>query len=65
MATTPRARSGIRDARGDIRPDTEVRLAHEMLVGPVFYRLLFSGQPLDDGLAARVADAVLRAFAAE
>jgi AcrR family transcriptional regulator len=51
--------------RGDLRPDTEVRLAHEMLVGPVFYRLLFSGQPLDDGLGSRVTDAALRAFAAE
>jgi AcrR family transcriptional regulator len=51
--------------RGDLRPDTDVRLAHELLVGPVFYRLLFSGQPLDDGLGSRVADAVLRAFAAQ
>jgi AcrR family transcriptional regulator len=51
--------------RGDLRPDTNVRLAHEFLVGPVFYRLLFSGQPLDEGLAPRVTDAVLRAFAAQ
>jgi AcrR family transcriptional regulator len=50
--------------RGDLRPDTDVRLAHELLIGPVMYRLLFSGQPLDDGLAARIVDAVLRAFAA-
>ena len=50
--------------RGDLRPDTDARLAHELLVGPVFYRLLYSGQPLDDGLATRVTDAVLRAFAA-
>jgi AcrR family transcriptional regulator len=49
--------------RGDLRPDTDVRLAHELLVGPVFYRLLYSGQPLDDGLPTRVADAVMRAFA--
>jgi hypothetical protein len=51
--------------RGDLRPDTDVRLAHELLVGPAFYRLLYSGQPLDDGLSARVTDAVLSAFAAE
>jgi AcrR family transcriptional regulator len=51
--------------RGDLRPDTDVRLAHELLVGPIFYRLLYSGQPLDDGLASRIVDAVLRAFAAE
>jgi hypothetical protein len=36
--------------RGDLRPDTDLRLAHELLLGPVFYRLLYSGQPLDDGL---------------
>jgi AcrR family transcriptional regulator len=51
--------------RGDVRTDTNVRLVHEMLVGPAFYRLLFSAQPLDDGLASRVTDAVLRAFAAQ
>jgi AcrR family transcriptional regulator len=51
--------------RGDLRTDTNVRLVHEMLVGPAFYRLLFSAQPLDDGLASRVTDAVLRAFAAQ
>ena len=50
--------------RGDLRSDTEVRLVHELLVGPVFYRLRYSGQPLDDGLVARVTDAVFRAFAA-
>jgi AcrR family transcriptional regulator len=50
--------------RGDLRPDTDVRLAHELLIGPIFYRLLYSGQPLDNGLSARVSDAVLRAFAA-
>jgi AcrR family transcriptional regulator len=51
-------------ARGDLRPDTDVRLAHELLVGPVFYRLLYSHQPLDDGLSDRVSAAVFRAFAA-
>ena len=54
---------GVR--RGDLRPDTDVRLAHELLIGPVMYRLLYSGQPLDDGLGSRVADAVLRAFASQ
>jgi AcrR family transcriptional regulator len=49
--------------RGDLRPDTDVRLAHELLIGPIFYRLLYSGQPLDDGLSTRVSEAVLRAFA--
>jgi AcrR family transcriptional regulator len=51
--------------RGDLRPDTDLGLAHELLIGPVMYRLLYSRQPLDDGLSERIADAVLRAFAAE
>jgi AcrR family transcriptional regulator len=48
--------------RGDLRSDTDVRLAHELLIGPVLYRLLYSSQPLDEGLASRIVDAVLRAF---
>jgi hypothetical protein len=38
-------------------------LIHELLFGPVYYRLMLSGAPLDDGLAERVVDAVLPAFA--
>jgi AcrR family transcriptional regulator len=48
--------------RGDLRPDTDVRQAHELLIGPIYYRLLFSGAPLDKDVAPRVADAVLRTF---
>jgi hypothetical protein len=33
------------------------------LFGPVYYRLMLGGAPLDDGLAERVVDAVLPAFA--
>ena len=50
--------------RGDLRADTDVELAHELLFGPVYYRLLLSGAPLDAGLAGRVVDAVIAAFAA-
>jgi len=49
--------------RGDLRPDTDPRQAHELLIGPIYYRLLFSGAPLDKKLGARVADAVMRTFA--
>jgi tetracycline repressor-like protein len=49
-------------ARGDLRPDTDVRLVHELLIGPVFYRLLFSGGPIDRKLSTRLADAVLDSF---
>src|SRR4029077_15766297 len=50
-------------ARGDLRPDTDVRLVHEMLLGPVFYRLLFSGGHLNRKLSTRLVDAVLDGFA--
>ena len=50
--------------RGDLRPDTDIELAHELLFGPIYYRLLLSGAPLEDRLAGRVVDAVLPAFAA-
>src|SRR5262250_999095 len=50
-------------ARGDLRPGTDVRLVHELLVGPIFYRLLLSGAPLDRGLGPRLVDAILAGFA--
>jgi len=50
--------------RGDLRPDTDRQLIHELLFGPIYYRLMLSGAPLDEGLAERVVDAVLPAFTA-
>jgi AcrR family transcriptional regulator len=50
--------------RGDLRADTDYELAHELLFGPVYYRLLLSGGTLDEKLAPRIVDAFLRAFAA-
>jgi AcrR family transcriptional regulator len=50
-------------ARGDLRPDTDPGSAHELLIGPVYYRLLLTGQPLDRAFARRTVDAVLGAFA--
>jgi AcrR family transcriptional regulator len=49
-------------ARGDLRADTEARLVHELLVGPIFYRLLLSGAPLNRSLGPRLVDAVLAGF---
>lgn len=48
--------------RGDLRPDADVDIATELLVGPVYFRLVFGGE-LDDSLVVQVADAVLEAFA--
>jgi AcrR family transcriptional regulator len=50
-------------ARGDLRPDTDLVLVHELLLGPTFYRLLLSGGSLDRKLSTRLVDAVLEAFA--
>jgi AcrR family transcriptional regulator len=50
-------------ARGDLRPDTDLRLLHEFLVGPTFYRLFLSGGRLDRKLGTRLVDATLKGFA--
>ena len=49
--------------RGDLRPDLDLELALDVLGGPLFYRLLVTGGPLDDQLAEGVADLILRGFA--
>jgi AcrR family transcriptional regulator len=49
--------------RGDLRPDVDVELALDVLGGPLFYRLLITGGPLDEQLAEGVADLIVRGFA--
>jgi hypothetical protein len=49
-------------ARGELRPDVDVELVHELLFGPVYYRLLLSGGKLESGLGERIVDAVLPAM---
>ena len=49
-------------ARGDLRPGTDLRLVHELLVGPILYRLLLSGPPLNRKLTTSLVDAVLDSF---
>lgn len=48
--------------RGELRAGIDVGLIHEMLFGPVYYRLLLSGGKLEKGLAERIVDAVLPAI---
>jgi AcrR family transcriptional regulator len=45
--------------RGEIGPDADLEVAVDTLHGAVFYRLLLSGEPLDEAFAARVTDQVL------
>jgi AcrR family transcriptional regulator len=49
-------------ARGDLRPDADADVATELLVGPVYFRLMFGGE-LNGEFAARVVDTVLRGYA--
>jgi AcrR family transcriptional regulator len=48
-------------ARGDLRADADPGVATELLVGPVYFRLMFGGV-LDADFAERVVDSVLRGF---
>jgi AcrR family transcriptional regulator len=49
--------------RGDLRADLDVELALDVLGGPIFYRLLVTGGPIDDQLAEGVTELLLRGFA--
>ena len=48
-------------ARGDLRPDADASVATELLVGPVYFRLMFGGV-LDLDFAERVVDSVMRGY---
>ena len=50
---------GIR--RGDLRPDVHPDVAVEMLMGPVYFRLMFGGA-LDAEFAEHVVDEVLQGW---
>jgi AcrR family transcriptional regulator len=49
--------------RGDLRADLDLELALDVLGGPLFYRLLVTGGPIDERLAEGVVDLLLRGFA--
>jgi AcrR family transcriptional regulator len=49
--------------RGDLRADLDVELALDVLGGPLFYRLLVTGGPIDEQLAEGIADLIVRGFA--
>jgi AcrR family transcriptional regulator len=48
--------------RGDLRRDLDLELALDVLGGPLFYRLLITGGPIDEQLAEGVVDLILRGF---
>ena len=49
--------------RGDLQPGLDLELALDVLGGPLFYRLLITGGPIDDQLAEGVTELILRGFA--
>jgi len=50
--------------RGDLRSDLDLELALDVLGGPLFYRLLVTGGPIDEQLAAGVVELIMRGFGA-
>ena len=51
--------------RGDLSPNADLELVLDVLGGPLFYRLLVTGGPIDERLAEGVADLILRGFSPE
>lgn len=49
--------------RRDLRVDLDIELALDVLGGPLFYRLLITGGPIDEQLAEGVVELILRGFA--
>ena len=60
-ALTEVLRRGVE--RGDLRPDVDLEFVLDVLGGPLFYRLLITGGPLDEQLAEGVTELILRGFA--
>jgi AcrR family transcriptional regulator len=50
-------------ARGDLNADVDLELAIDVLGGPLFYRLLITGGPIDEPLADGVVELIMRGFA--
>ena len=51
--------------RGELRPDLDVELVLDFLGGPLFYRILVTGGPLDGAFARGTVDTMLRGLAVE
>jgi len=49
--------------RGDLRRDLDLEFALDVFGGPLFYRLLITGGPIDEQLAQAVTELILRGLA--
>ena len=45
--------------RGELRPDLDMEIAIDLLLGPIYYRLLVSGQPLTRAFVDRLIHAAM------
>jgi AcrR family transcriptional regulator len=52
-------------ARGDLNPDAPLELVSDLLIGPLLWRLLLTGERLDVATAERLVDAALHGLAAD
>jgi Transcriptional regulator len=50
--------------RGELRPDLEVDVLMDMIAGPLFYRFLLRGEPVDVRLTEEILDILLRGITA-
>src|ERR1039458_9627984 len=50
-------------ARGELRANVDPVLALETLIGPMYVRMLMTGEPLDDALLVRCVDLVMNGIA--
>ena len=51
-------------AQGELRPDLDAEVVADLLVGPIFLRLLFTGPPIGPELSARTVSTLLQGIAA-
>jgi len=49
-------------ARGELDPDVDQDMIIDMLIGPIWTRLLITRDPITDGLIEAIVDAILRAY---
>lgn len=52
-------------ARGDLDPAAPLELISDLLIGPLFWRLLLTGEPLRSDIAQQLVDAVLHGLATD
>ncbi len=48
--------------RGELREGLEPELVTDLLLGPIYYRLFLSGEPMDEGFGTRLVSTLLPAF---